>query len=769
MSETYLEKRKVAIIGSTKEMSNLLSLLKKDDTINFIGLVNKEKASSTPGDYGHASIAGVNVKVYKDYHDLPSVDLVVDASGDPRIHSELYKLYPEPLIINDTCASLLWELKGREGVYGNAALRHSLSLQRVNGCLDSIDLTLYDIEVYNLLIELSKEITGADVAGIFLAEKGEDNLILAAWQGFPIEEILSKGVQRIGRGVVGLIAKERKPLLISKGQENSLHTLLLEEYGINSLISIPVLSNGTDLLALLMVCNKVKGALAQSDLAFLSQLCARSERYIVKAMAIREIREESIEQALLGEVRNLLDLNRPMDERVQLAIKKISEQMGLSGCTLFTSEDKELTLRASLGANPRGIGIYAIRKGYGFPLLFQGIPSDFLMSQPLHGPWTPKGIIYLPLISRKRSIGVLIMEFPSPLTLSKRRLKIIREISQLLAEALANEEEKEQMSQKIIKVSAVNEEGLELISMQDREKVLLHSAASASVILESEFSILRLFNSSGRLEISSSYGDPDAGIFQLDEAIANNVAKSGRALLIPDLSTTEYKGFSQRSVLSVPIFQNERLIGTLSVYNKITPKAFSGTFFNEDDKDTLKRFTHYVGRALLNIEGYQTREGLITIDKVTGLKNERYLQIRIEEEFMRASRYNRSVSLAIIDVTEFQEITKGLDKPSKDDAIRKIAGVIKDNFRNVDVIIRLKDSTFAVIMPDTGVIVHEVIQRLEKRVRRLMVKAPGISSPHTLSLRVGYCTYPAGASSIEELLEKAMQLKDSSAYKKAGH
>ncbi len=769
MLENYSEKRKAVLIGPIKRISSLLPLLKKDDSLNFLGVVDRERESSTPEGYEHISINGTDVKVYQDYKDIADADLMIDSSGDPRIHSEVYKLYTSPQVMNDTCALLLWELKAREGVYGNAALRYSLSLQRINDCLDSIDLTIYDIEIYNFLVELSKEMTGAEMAGIFLAEKEEDNLILMAWQGFPVEDILPKGLQRIGRGIVGLAAKEKRPLLISKGQENSPYALLLEEYGINSLISIPILSNRADLLAVLMLCNKTKGILSNPDLSFLSQLCGKSERYIVKAMAIRDIREESIVQTLLREVREVLDLNKPMDEKIQLVIRKVAEQLGLSGCSLFTHEDTELTLKASFEANQRGIGIYTIRKNYSSPLLFQGIPSDLLTSQVPNRPWTPKSIIYYPLISRKKPVGVLIVEFPSSFTLSKERIKIIKEVSLLLAEAMASEEEKEQMSQKIIKFSAANEEGLELVSMKDREQILSHSTASASMILESEFSILRLLDSSGRLEASSSYGDPDTSLLQLDEAIANEVIKSGRTLLIPDLSSTEYKGFSQRSVVSVPISLNERLIGTISVYNKITSKTFSGTSFNEDDRDILKRFAHYVSRALLNIEGYQAKEGLITIDEVTGLKNERYLKTRLEEEFMRADRYNRPISLAIIEVAEFQEITKGLDKQAKDDAIRKIAGIIKDNFRNIDVIMRLKDSAFAVIMPDTGTIVNEVIHRLEKKVKRLMVKAPGINTPCTLSLLVGYCSYPANSSSVEELLEKAMQLEDASIYRKVDH
>ncbi|MEK7280475.1 MAG: GGDEF domain-containing protein, partial [Nitrospirota bacterium] len=193
-------------------------------------------------------------------------------------------------------------------------------------------------------------------------------------------------------------------------------------------------------------------------------------------------------------------------------------------------------------------------------------------------------------------------------------------------------------------------------------------------------------------------------------------------------------------------------------YNKLVYNSFSCTFFNEDDKEILEKYVQYVARALLNAQQYKDREALVTIDELTGLRNERYLKIRLPEEIRRADRYQRAISLVYMDVDKFGDIVKGMQESIRKEVIKKLAGIIRENFRNVDIIVRLEESKFAVLLPDTGERVKEAIQRMSGNLRSVKIKNVSTGNITPLQLMIGYSTYPYDSNDINTLIENASKM-----------
>jgi diguanylate cyclase (GGDEF)-like protein len=216
--------------------------------------------------------------------------------------------------------------------------------------------------------------------------------------------------------------------------------------------------------------------------------------------------------------------------------------------------------------------------------------------------------------------------------------------------------------------------------------------------------------------------------------------------------------FPYNSVLSLPLLWEEKIIGSLAMYNKLVYNSFSCTFFNEDDKEILEKYVQYVARALLNAQQYKDREALVTIDELTGLRNERYLKIRLPEEIRRADRYQRAISLVYMDVDKFGDIVKGMQESIRKEVIKKLAGIIRENFRNVDIIVRLEESKFAVLLPDTGERVKEAIQRMSGNLRSVKIKNVSTGNITPLQLMIGYSTYPYDSNDINTLIENASKM-----------
>jgi len=250
---------------------------------------------------------------------------------------------------------------------------------------------------------------------------------------------------------------------------------------------------------------------------------------------------------------------------------------------------------------------------------------------------------------------------------------------------------------------------------------------------------------------------------QIDAEIAAAVAESRQVQMSPlarlkgRLKETIPEKFPYHSVLSLPLLDQNELIGTLSVYNKIVYNSFSPGTFNETDRELLEKYGSYIGKALVRAKEYQIREKLITIDELTGLKNERYLNLRLPEELRRAERHKRKLSLLLLDLDKNRKEFTGVTQVIYDSIAQNIGRLIYECFRNVDIVVRLKGARFAVLLPDTGRKIGDTLNRLNESVSALKIFTPK-NERVPLHLLTGYATYPDDAITGDELVRKASAL-----------
>jgi diguanylate cyclase (GGDEF)-like protein len=117
-------------------------------------------------------------------------------------------------------------------------------------------------------------------------------------------------------------------------------------------------------------------------------------------------------------------------------------------------------------------------------------------------------------------------------------------------------------------------------------------------------------------------------------------------------------------------------------------------------------------------------------DGLTSLKNRRFFDERLPEEFRRAQRYSDPVSLMMIDLDHFKEVNDRYGHQMGDVVLRDAAEVIKASVRDPDICARYGGEEFAVILPKThmggALIVAERVWRgLKNKVYRQEVPAVG--------------------------------------------
>jgi diguanylate cyclase (GGDEF)-like protein len=89
-------------------------------------------------------------------------------------------------------------------------------------------------------------------------------------------------------------------------------------------------------------------------------------------------------------------------------------------------------------------------------------------------------------------------------------------------------------------------------------------------------------------------------------------------------------------------------------------------------------------------------------DALTGLRNRRFLDERLEEEFKRAQRYGDFLSIIMIDLDHFKAVNDRFGHPAGDMVLREAAALIRTSIRDPDICARYGGEEFAVILPKTS-------------------------------------------------------------------
>ena len=90
------------------------------------------------------------------------------------------------------------------------------------------------------------------------------------------------------------------------------------------------------------------------------------------------------------------------------------------------------------------------------------------------------------------------------------------------------------------------------------------------------------------------------------------------------------------------------------------------------------------------------------IDTITGYSSRAFFLKCLEREISYTKRYEIPLTLIVTDIQDFQNIRKKGTTIEINNLIRKVSKVILETARKVDIVARLKDSTFALLLPNTN-------------------------------------------------------------------
>lgn len=148
------------------------------------------------------------------------------------------------------------------------------------------------------------------------------------------------------------------------------------------------------------------------------------------------------------------------------------------------------------------------------------------------------------------------------------------------------------------------------------------------------------------------------------------------------------------------------------------------------------------------------------MDRLTGLHNYGYFAERLEEERKRADRFGSRVAMMMIDVDLFKPYNDRFGHASGNLLLKKIASIIEECVRDVDIVCRYGGEEFAVILPNTEKEALAVAERIREAVEGTSFEGDKNDPIIQKTVSIGVAVYPNTCDNELELIDCADKALD---------
>lgn len=131
-------------------------------------------------------------------------------------------------------------------------------------------------------------------------------------------------------------------------------------------------------------------------------------------------------------------------------------------------------------------------------------------------------------------------------------------------------------------------------------------------------------------------------------------------------------------------------------------------------------------------------------DPYAGTYSKRYLQLRLDQEMVRARESSRALSVGVLEVLRRHRPGDDEDQPARlpEDQMAALAGRLDSTLRDQDILAHIGASRFVAVLPDTKA--DAAISVVEAWRREGTDALAGGMLPRDFRLRVGVCHYDGG-------------------------
>lgn len=207
-----------------------------------------------------------------------------------------------------------------------------------------------------------------------------------------------------------------------------------------------------------------------------------------------------------------------------------------------------------------------------------------------------------------------------------------------------------------------------------------------------------------------------------------------------------------RSSVRLPLVARGKVIGALFL-GSVVPRCYS-----ERELELLVPVGEQLAIAIENSRLFQEINRLAITDELTGLFNRRHFYHHLEQEFRRARRYDRPLSLIMMDIDDFKRYNDLNGHLAGDQILRILAGRLRSSTRAVDMLARYGGDEFGIILPETDLKQAGVqAERIRSAVKRDPQGAHDQKDGNGLTASLGIARLGPEIREVEDLIRAADQ------------
>lgn len=179
--------------------------------------------------------------------------------------------------------------------------------------------------------------------------------------------------------------------------------------------------------------------------------------------------------------------------------------------------------------------------------------------------------------------------------------------------------------------------------------------------------------------------------------------------------------------------------------------------FDHDEID-IEALELLVGHLTLALRDLLVRDEVVRfsdVDPVTWVHSRRYLMQALDSEMARAGRYGRGLSLVLLDIDSFGRFNENYGQSMGDKLLRTVATTLAETVSPPELIARIKDDDFAVLLPETNraAAVTTTTRLLASLAQVSVFSEKDEAQPITVSVAIVY--FPEDGNTPQALLERA--------------
>jgi diguanylate cyclase (GGDEF)-like protein len=212
----------------------------------------------------------------------------------------------------------------------------------------------------------------------------------------------------------------------------------------------------------------------------------------------------------------------------------------------------------------------------------------------------------------------------------------------------------------------------------------------------------------------------------------------GIAGIVADRGVGLFGSKGNTTFMSVPIVTAHGVIGVFNVTDRV-----DGEQYTDDDISLARSVADHVA-TLLEYGSYEAH------DPVTHLLTRASFEEALARELARSKRTGSSCTVAVVSLQGVQDVAALCGAGERDERLRQLADTCRGRVRRYDVVGRLSEDEFALLLPDTAAASSSIRERFEESAREIFQ-----TIDIAVRIRVGLARCPTDGNTSHELLERA--------------